>query len=131
MKEDKSSLPLAGQVALVTGAAKGIGKACCDIAGIVVSAGFEMAQPSKSVQLTGPGLIGRHNFERRLIAEMDDGTCQSELTKFDLGPEAWVSRAQILWDNQNIAESRGAVTPAEGRCVQDARDGRAARALSG
>ena len=106
MKEDKSSLPLAGQVALVTGAAKGIGKAC---ALALAEAGADIILGLRQVS-AGKGLVNQiQKMGRDVLPLQMDVSHMDEITRAVQAGYKRFKRIDILVNNAGI----GAPNPAE------------------
>ena len=110
MKENKSSLPLTGQVALVTGSAKGIGKAC---ALALAGAGADIILGLRQVS-AGRGLVKQiQKMGRDVLPVQMDVSHMDEITEAAQAGYKRFKRIDILVNNAGI----GAPNPAE--CVNE------------
>ena len=106
MKEDNSSLPLTGHVALVTGAAKGIGKAC---ALALAEAGADIILGLRQVS-AGKGLVNQiQKMGRDVLPLQMDVSHMDEITRAVQTGYKRFKRIDILVNNAGI----GAPNPAE------------------
>src|SRR5262245_57112471 len=78
---------------------------------VVRLAAVEVSQPTKAVELAGPGWARRHDRERRPTTQIGDGAGETEAAGRDLVGKAWVVRTQIGRRQQQLLGGRRAIAP--------------------
>ena len=90
--------------------------------------GAQMPEPAEAVKLARPAFRRRRDFERRLRVELDQAAGEAEMAVVDLGGEARIGGAQILWRKQELLGLRARIAEARHAQEHEAAEGRPARA---